>query len=80
MNNKANYAAWEKEFKELFESYQREQNIHTLLASLSKLFHQFRIETRMVSEVRKLGPEDLILVGCMFLVNPSFKEWNILAA
>jgi hypothetical protein len=53
--------------------------IHSLLASLSKLFHEFKIETRVVTEVRKLGPEDLVLVGCMFLVSPSFKEWNIIS-
>ncbi len=77
---KGNYSAWEKEFKDLYEKFQRDQNIHSLLTSLSKLFHEFKIESRIVTEVRKLGPEDLVLVGCMFLVSRTFKEWNILAA
>jgi hypothetical protein len=77
---KGNYSAWEKEFRELHEKFQRDQNIHSLLMSLSKLFHEFKIESRITIEVKKLGPEALVLVGCMFLVNPTFNEWNILAA
>ncbi len=77
---KGNYSAWEKEFKELYEKFQRDQNTPALLVSLSKLFYEFKIESRILTEVKKLGPEDLVLVGCMFLVNPSFKGWNILAA
>ena len=76
---RGNYAAWEREFKEFYEDFQRDQNIHLLLSTLSKLFNEFKIESRIVTEVRKLGPEDLVLVGCMFLVNPAFKELNILA-
>jgi len=76
---KRNYSAWEREFKEIYEIFQRDQNIHSLLSSLSRLFHEFKIETRVVSEVRKLGPENLILVGCMFLVSPTFKEWNTIS-
>ncbi len=75
-----NYSAWVKEFKELHEKFQRDQNISALLMSLTKLFHEFKIEARIMAEVKKLAPEDLVLVGCMFLVNPSFKEWNLLAA
>ena len=75
---KGNYSAWEKEFKELHEKFQRDQNIQSLVISLSKLFHEFKIESRVLTEVKKLGPEDLVLVGCMFLVKPSFKDWNIL--
>jgi tRNA1(Val) A37 N6-methylase TrmN6 len=41
---KGNYYAWEKEFKELYEKFQRDQNIHSLLISLSKLFQEFKIE------------------------------------
>jgi hypothetical protein len=48
--------------------------IHLLLYALSKLFHEFKIEAHIVTEVRKLGLEDLVLVGCMFLVIPIFKE------
>ena len=33
----------------------------------------------MVTEVRKLGPDDLSLVGCIFLVSPTFKESNIIS-
>jgi predicted cupin superfamily sugar epimerase len=76
---KGNYSAWEREFKHLYEKFQRDQNIHSLLSSLSKLFHEFKIETRVVTEVRKLGPDVLTLVGCMFLVSPTFKEWNIIS-
>jgi len=57
---KGNYSAWEKEFKDLYEKFQRDQNIHSLLTSLSKVFHEFKIESRIVTEVRKLGPEDLV--------------------
>lgn len=75
---KGNYSAWEKEFKELHEKFQRDQNIHSLLISLSKLFHEFKIESRITTEVKNLGPGDLVLVGCMFLVSPSFKDWNVI--
>ena len=77
---KGNYSAWEKEFKELYEKFQRDQNIHSLLMSLTKLFHEFKIESRIVAEVKKLGPEDLVLVGADVLANPSFKEWNLLGS
>jgi hypothetical protein len=36
-------------------------------------------ESRVVTEVRKLGLDDLTLVGCMFLVSPTFKECNIVS-
>jgi hypothetical protein len=39
---KGNYSAWEREFKEIYEIFQRDQNIHLLLSSLSKLFHEFK--------------------------------------
>jgi ERCC4-related helicase len=77
---KGNYFAWEREFKELYDKFQRDQDIHSLIASLSKLINEYKIKSRIISEVRELGPEDLTLVGCMFLVNSSFKDWNILAA
>jgi hypothetical protein len=47
------------------------------------IIYEYKIENKNVTEVRKfgkLGPEDLVLVSCMFLVNTTFKEWNILAA
>jgi superfamily II DNA or RNA helicase len=77
---KGNYPAWEKDFKEFYEKFQLEQSIPNLVTSLLTLFQKFKIEERQASKAKELKSVDLILVGCMFLVNPSFKDWNILAA
>jgi hypothetical protein len=77
---KANYPAWEKDFKVFYEEFQLQQSIPNLVTSLSILFQKFKIEERQASKAKKLKSEDLILVWCRFLVNPSFKDWNILSA
>lgn len=73
-----NHVAWEDEFKHMYEKYQQDQNIRDLIVSLSKLFEEYKIKARESLAPKQVKPEDLVLVGCMFLVNPSFKDWNIL--
>lgn len=74
-----NHVAWENEFKEMYEQYQVDQNIRGLIISLSKLFEEYKVKARETVAPKEVRPEDLVLVGCMFLVNPTFKDWNILA-
>lgn len=76
--NKSNYYAWEKEFKELYETYQKDQNIKSLLMSLSLLIKQYKIEQRELTKIDRKYPEDLFLVGCMFLVSSKEIGWNVL--
>lgn len=75
----ANFAAWDNDFKTMYEAYQKNQDIHSLVTSLNKLFEQYKIKTRESTSPKEVKPEDLMLVGCMFLSNPSFKDWNMLA-
>jgi superfamily II DNA or RNA helicase len=75
---RTNHVAWENEFKKMYEQYQIDQNIRGLIISLNKLFEEFKVKLRVAATPAQVRPEDLILVGCMFLVNPSFKDWNIL--
>ena len=34
------------------------------------------IKARAASSPKQINAEDLQLVGCMFLSNPSFADWN----
>lgn len=75
----ANFPAWDDEFKEIYEKYQQDQSPGNLATSLQKLFEQYKIKSRVSIQPRQAKPEDLELIGCLFLVNPSFKDWNLLA-
>jgi superfamily II DNA or RNA helicase len=74
---RSNYYAWEKEFKEIYEIYQKDQNIQYLLISISVLLKRYKIEQRELIKMKKKNKEDLLLIGCMFLVN-SIEDWNLL--
>lgn len=73
---RTNYPAWEEEFRQIHEKYLQDQSIGNMITSLNRLFEQFKIKGREMASARQVKPEDLVLVGCMFLVNPSFKEWS----
>ncbi|MCI0564264.1 MAG: hypothetical protein MN733_37800 [Nitrososphaera sp.] len=76
---RTNHVAWENEFRKMYEQYQIDQNIRGLIISLNKLFEEFKVKLRVATAPKQVKPEDLVLVGCMFLVNPSFRDWNLLA-
>ena len=76
---KSNYPAWEEDFKRIHEKYLQDQSIGNMITSLNKLFEEYKIKTREIASSRQVKPQDLELVGCMFLVNPSFKDWSKIA-
>lgn len=62
--SKGNYSAWEGEFKDLYQKFQLDQDIHTLLNNLLKLIHQFKIESRIATKFKNLGVNDLTPTLC----------------
>lgn len=72
------HAAWDKEFGEIYEKYQQDQSISNMMASLNRLFEQYKIKSRAATSRRKVQPEDLEMVGCMYLANPSYKDWSLM--
>lgn len=73
-----NYPAWDDEFRQIYEKYQEDQNVLNMITSLNKLFEQYKIKTRATAVRKKVLPEDLELVGCMYLANPSYKDWSLM--
>ncbi|MEO9294654.1 MAG: C-terminal helicase domain-containing protein [Nitrososphaera sp.] len=72
------YSAWDKEFGEIYEKYQQDQSIPNLIASLNRLFEQYKVKSRAATLRRKVQPDDLEMVGCMYLANPTYKDWSLM--
>jgi len=72
--NGENLVAWEDEFAEFLDEYRRHQNVSALLASLALLFERYKIdpELRERRRLRKLLPQDLEIVGYMYLSREDF--------
>lgn len=75
---KSNRVAWEDEFRIMCERYQQNQNIRELIMSLNTLFEEYKIKTRETSAPKQVKPEDLVMVGCIFLADPRFQDWSLL--
>lgn len=73
-----NYAAWDNDFKKIYETYQENQDVKNFITSLNRLLEEYKIKTRQNVILKEVKPENLEMVGCMFLVNPEFKEWGVL--
>lgn len=76
--NNNNLVAWEDEFAEYIEDFKRHQDIKSLIASLQQLFNRYKIGARERIEARAASPDDLEFVGCMFLTDPTLKEWKVM--
>ncbi|MCH8916120.1 MAG: hypothetical protein IIA82_09820 [Thaumarchaeota archaeon] len=75
--SKSSLVAWEDDFAEFLDDFKRNQNIKSIITALGKLFNRYKIGTRGQEKIRVLNPEDLQLVACEFLTNPSMKDWKI---
>lgn len=72
--NQENLVAWEDDFSEYLDEYRRHKNIDTLLTSIEQLFQKYRIDLREKRRPKALEPEDLEVVGYMFLSREDFKD------
>lgn len=77
--NNNNLIAWEDEFADFIDDFKRYQDPKALIASLQQLFIRYKITSRQNNNARIIKIEDLELVGCMFLTDPTLKEWKIIA-
>jgi superfamily II DNA/RNA helicase len=69
-----NLVAWESDFADYLDEYDRNKDINILLSSLEQLFQKYRIDLREKRKPKTLEPEDLEVVAYMFLSRPDFKE------
>ena len=75
---KENLSAWDDVFSEFIVEYKLTQNAEALLASLDQLLSRFKIDLRERTRPRELAPEDLDVVGYMFLSASDFAQSSIL--
>ena len=64
---KHNLGAWDDDFAAMLEDYEHSKNAEALLASVDTLFGKYKIETRETVARRELSPEDLEVIGYIFL-------------
>ena len=70
--NQENLVAWEEDFAEYIDEYNRQQNIKSLLSSLENLFQKYRKDLREKRAPKSLEPEDLEVVAYMFLTQKVY--------
>lgn len=75
--NQENLVAWEEDFAEYIDEYNRQQNIKSLLSSLENLFQKYRIDLREKRAPKSVEPEDLEVVAYMFLTQKGTLEISL---
>jgi superfamily II DNA or RNA helicase len=68
---KQNLVAWEVEFAEFIADYKKNKNADALLSSVDTLIQKYKIEKRESISRKKLEPDDLIMIGYIFLSKAS---------
>ena len=66
-----NLVAWEVEFGEYVRDYKRDRNADALLSSVDGLIQKYKIQRRESASRKKLEPDDLTIIGYIFLSKPG---------
>ena len=71
--------AWEFDLRGFVDQHNIGHDTKQLLRNVQSLFGKYQIEKKPRDSLRKIGEDDLQLVGCMFLDGPEMKDVKLAA-
>ena len=77
--NSKSLVAWEFDLKDIIDQHNINHDTMQLLKETQSLLAKFSIEKKSQDNMREIKPDDLQLVGCMFLNGPHMKDTKLVA-